>query len=174
MELRYREVTGQIIKELIAIAGKDNLFTDKDELEAYSRDEMPLAKPHIPQVIVKPTNVRSIARLMKFAHKNRVPVTPRGAGTGLSGGCVPIYGGILLSLERMNKLLEIDQENSVAVVEAGMALSDLCDQVEQQGFAKNEISCRYSSQRRLRLLCWRIAKRDKGKHRQAMWLETWL
>ncbi len=134
MELRYREVTGQIIKELIVIVGKDNLFTNKDELEAYSRDETPLAKPHIPQVAVKPTSVRSIAKLMSFAHKNSVPVTPRGAGTGLSGGCVPIYGGILLSLERMNKLLEIDQENSVAVVEAGMALSDLCDQVEQQGF----------------------------------------
>jgi glycolate oxidase len=134
MESRYRKLTAHAIKELIVIVGKDNVLTEEDELEAYSRDEMPLAEPHIPQIVVKPTNTKSIAGLMKFAHKNRIPITPRGAGTGLSGGCVPIYGGILLSLERMNKLLEIDQENSVAVAQAGLPLSELLSQVEQQGF----------------------------------------
>jgi glycolate oxidase len=70
---------------------------------------------------------------MKLAHEKRIPVTPRGAGTGLCGGCVPIYGGILLSLECMNKILEIDREHFVAIVEPGVPLSDLCNQVEQRG-----------------------------------------
>ncbi|MFC1846849.1 FAD-binding oxidoreductase [Chloroflexota bacterium] len=133
MEHRYGEITEQTIKKLMDVVGKDNVFTKKDEIEAYSYDEMPLAKHHIPQVVVKPNNVQSINRLMRFANEKRIPITPRGAGTGLSGGCVPIYGGILLSLERMNKILEIDPENFVAVVEPGVTLSDLCHQVEQQG-----------------------------------------
>ena len=120
MEYRYGKVTDQTIKELVTIVGKDNIFTQQGEIEVYSCDEMPLAKPHTPQVVVKPTTIRSIARLMGFASKKRMPVTPRGAGTGLSGGCIPIYGGILLSLERMNKMLEVDQENFVAVVEPGI------------------------------------------------------
>jgi len=133
MEYRYGKVTDQTIKELVTIVGKDNIFTQQGEIEVYSCDEMPLAKPHTPQVVVKPTTIRSIARLMGFASKKRIPVTPRGAGTGLSGGCIPIYGGILLSLERMNKMLEVDQENFVAVMEPGITLADLRNQVEQQG-----------------------------------------
>ncbi len=134
MNYWYGKVTDQTIEELIAIFGGDNVFTKKDEIEAYSCDEMPLAKHHIPQVVVKPINVQSITRLMRLANEKRIPITPRGAGTGLSGGCIPIYGGILLSLERMNKIIEIDQENFVAVVEPGVTLSDLCNHVEQQGF----------------------------------------
>lgn len=134
MKYRYGKVTDESIKELITIVGKDNIFTQQDEIEAYSCDEMPFAKPHAPQVVAKPTTVRAVAGLMDFANKNRIPITPRGAGTGLSGGCIPIYGGILISLERMNKILEIDRENFVAVVESGAALSDICNQVEQQGF----------------------------------------
>jgi glycolate oxidase len=117
----------------MTIAGKDCVLTDRHELAGYCCDEMPLAKPHAPKVVVKPTDNRTIARLLNFANKNRIPVTPMGAGTGLSGGCIPIYGGILLSLERMNRILEIDSENFVAVVEPGVTLSDLYNQVEQQG-----------------------------------------
>ena len=133
MECRNLEITDQTINKLMDIAGNDNVFTKKGEIEAYSYDETPFAEHHIPQVVVKPINVQSISRLMKLANEKRIPVTPRGAGTGLSGGCVPIYGGILLSLERMNKILEIDTDNFVAVVEPGVTLSDLCNQVEQKG-----------------------------------------
>ncbi len=133
MKDRYGRLTERTIGELIDIVGKDNIFTEKDQLEGYSYDETPLARPSAPQVVVKPTHDHLIARLLRFANKERVPVTPRGAGTGLSGGCVPIYGGIVLSLERMNRVLEIDRENFVAVVEPGVTLSDLCNQAEQQG-----------------------------------------
>ncbi|GAI91063.1 unnamed protein product, partial [marine sediment metagenome] len=133
MKSKYGTVTKQIIKELTAIVGRDNISTKEHEIEGYSYDEMPLAKPYAPQVIVKPTDTHSITKLLDFANKKRIPVTPRGAGTGLSGGCVPIYGGILLSLERMNRILKIDRDNFVAVVEPGVTLSDLYTEVEQQG-----------------------------------------
>ena len=133
MKGKYGRVTEQIIKELTTIMGRDNISTKEHEIEGYSYDEMPLAKPYAPQVIVKPTDTHSIAKLLAFANEKRIPVTPRGAGTGLSGGCVPIYGGILLSLERMNRILKIDRDNFVAVVEPGVTLSDLFNEVEQQG-----------------------------------------
>ncbi len=129
----YGRGTHQIIKELVAMVGKGNISTEKNEIERYSCDEMPLPKPCAPQVIVKPTDTHSIAKLLDFANKKRIPVTPRGAGTGLNGGCIPIYGGILLSLERMNRILEIDRDNFVAVVEPGVTLSDLHNEVEKQG-----------------------------------------
>ncbi len=133
MKTKYGSVTRQIIEELMTIVGRDNISTKEHEIEGYSCDEMPLAKPYAPQVIVKPTDTHLVAKLLEFANKKRIPVTPRGAGTGVSGGCIPIYGGILLSLERMNQILEIDRDNFAAVVEAGVTLSDLHNQVEQQG-----------------------------------------
>ncbi len=133
MKGKYGRVTKQIIKELTTIVGRDNTSTKEHEIEGFSYDEMPLAKPYAPQVIVKPTDTQSVAKLLAFASRKRIPVTPRGGGTGLSGGCVPIYGGILLSLERMNQILKIDRDNSAAVVEPGVTLSDLFNEVEQQG-----------------------------------------
>lgn len=133
MNIEYGSVTHQTIEELITIVGRDNISTKEHEIEEYSHDEMPLAKPFPPQVIVKPADTHSVAKLLEFANKKRIPLTPRGGGTGVSGGCVPIYGGILLSLERMNRILEIDRDNFVAVVEPGVTLSDLHNEVEKQG-----------------------------------------
>ncbi|UCE98293.1 MAG: FAD-binding oxidoreductase [Dehalococcoidia bacterium] len=133
MSSKFVKITDQTIKELVDIFGRENVSTQKNELEAYSHDEMPFATPHNPQIVVKPDNVKSIARFMCLANKKKIPVTPRGAGTGLSGGCVPLFGGILISFERMNKILEIDKKNSVEVVEAGVTLSDICNSVVEQG-----------------------------------------
>jgi glycolate oxidase len=94
---------------------------------------MPLSEPHAPQVIVKPVDTAAVAALMRFAAERKVPVVPRGAGTGLSGGCVPLYGGVVLSLERMDRIVEIDRENFVAVVEPGVTLSRLHMAVNQHG-----------------------------------------
>jgi glycolate oxidase len=81
--------------------------------------------PVQPEVIVMPVNTKMVSHVLKFANKHKIPVTPRGAGTGLSGGAIPIYGGILLSLEKMDRILKIDDRNFVAVVEAGVSLSTL-------------------------------------------------
>jgi len=133
MKRKYGRVTRQTIEELTTIVGKANISTDKSEMEGYSYDETPLVKRYFPQVVVKPRDTEAVAKLLALANEKSIPVTPRGAGTGVSGGCIPVYGGILLSLERMNRILEIDRENFVAVVEPGVTLSELINQVEQQG-----------------------------------------
>jgi len=135
MKRKYQRVTRQTVGELATIVGRDNISTNKSEMEGYSYDETPLTKHYIPQVVVKPIDAEAIAKLLVFANEKRIPVTPRGAGTGLSGGCTPIYGGIVLSLERMNRILEIDRNNFVAVVEPGVTLADLSNEVEKQGLS---------------------------------------
>ncbi len=133
MKDRYGKIVDRTIEELAGIVGKENLYTDKDQIEGYAIDEMPMPEPYLPRLVIKPDSKHSVIKLLEYANRNRIPVTPRGAGTGLSGGCVPLYGGILLSLERMNRIIEINRKNFVAVVEPGVILSDLCTEVEQNG-----------------------------------------
>jgi glycolate oxidase len=132
MKHRYGQVTCEIIKELTAIVGKKNVYTAKDEMEKYSYDETPHSKRYFPEVVVKPSDIGSVAKLLFLANERRIPVTPRGAGTGLTGGCVPICGGILLSLEKMDRILEIDKSNSLSLVEPGVTLSKLGAELEKQ------------------------------------------
>ena len=129
---RYGKVTDNLIVVLTEIVGNKNVLTG-DERENYSRDEAPKSKPVLPEVVIKPEDTASVARILKLANERNIPVTPRGGGTGLSGGAVPVYGGIVLSLERMNKVLEIDKDNFVATVEAGVLLSDFYQAVEEHG-----------------------------------------
>jgi len=129
---QYGSVTDDVLASLTEIAGSKNVLTG-DERENYSRDETPRLTPVLPGVVVRPENTASVARIMKLANDKHIPVTPRGGGTGLSGGAVPIYGGIVLSLERMNRILEIDRDNFVATVEPGVILSDLYQAVEEPG-----------------------------------------
>jgi len=133
MKNGYGKITDGTLSELATIAGKNCLITDSQELEGYSCDESPLTKPSVPEIVVKPDDSRTVAAILNFANRNRIPVTPMGARTGLRGGCIPIYGGIVISVERMNRILEIDRENFVAVVETGVTLSELYSQVEQRG-----------------------------------------
>jgi len=132
MKSRYGRVTPRVIREIEELAGKSNVSTEKHEIEGYSRDETPMAGSYPPQIIVKPTDTGQVSRLLAFATRRRIPVTPRGAGTGLSGGCVPVYGGILLSLERMNRILKIDGDNFMAIVEPGVSLADLHAELEER------------------------------------------
>ncbi|GAH15204.1 unnamed protein product, partial [marine sediment metagenome] len=134
MEARshYTKVTDDLVALLSDIVGYKNVLTG-DERENYSRDETYKSKPVLPEVVVKPGDAVSVAKILKLASERNIPVTPRGGGTGLSGGAVPIYGGIVLSLERMNKILEIDEDNFVATVEPGVTLADLYQAVEECG-----------------------------------------
>jgi glycolate oxidase len=87
----------------------------------------------LPEVVVKPGATEEIAQIMRLANRERIPVTPRGAGSGLSGGAVPVYGGILLSVERLNKLIELDPANLMITVEAGMVTNQINALVEPYG-----------------------------------------
>jgi glycolate oxidase len=129
---KYSRVTDKIVALLADIVGNKNIIS-REGLENYARDESPGGKSFLPEVVVKPENTDEVARIMKLANENNIPVTPRGGGTGLSGGAIPINGGIVLSLEKMNRLLEIDSDNFVATVEAGVLLSDLLQAVSEHG-----------------------------------------
>ncbi len=129
---RYAKVTEHVIAQLAEIVGAGNVLTG-DERQNYSRDETPRLKPVLPEAVVKPGDSESIARILRLANEQMIPVTPRGAGSGLSGGAVPIYGGIVLSLERMKRILEIDTDNFTATVEPGVTLADFYRAVDEHG-----------------------------------------
>ena len=131
--MKYNKLTEKIINQLTEIMGEDNILINKEEMGDYLCDEMSIPKNYFPDVIVRPKNTVEIAQIMKLADKEKIPVTPRGSGTGLCGGAVAIYGGILLSLEYMNKIIEVDEDNFVAVVEPGVRLSELYKAVENRG-----------------------------------------
>jgi glycolate oxidase len=107
------------------------LWLDPAVLEMYAGDKW-FAR-HLPEAVVLPRSTASVARLLKFASARRIPVTARGAGFGYVGGCVPQRGGIVLSLELMNRIKEIHAGDFVAVAEAGVILKTLQDAVERQG-----------------------------------------
>ncbi len=131
--MEYGKVTEEILLSLKEIVGEENVLTDKESLESYSTDETPLGLKVPPEVVVKPESTEQVSRVLALANERRIPVTPRGRGTGLCSGAVPIYGGFLLSLERMNRIIEVDEDNLMAVVEAGVILSDLKGEVEKRG-----------------------------------------
>lgn len=128
----YGVVTAEVIGRLKAIVGDRSILTGDDRMN-YSRDETPGLKPVLPDVVVKPADTVSVSQILQLANGARIPVTPRGAGTGLSGGAVAIHGGIVLSLEAMNRVLEVDADNFTATVEPGVVLSDLQQAVEAHG-----------------------------------------
>ena len=131
--MNYGEVTGEYLEKLRETLGPENVLTEPDVLEKYSRDETPLVEGSLPQVVVLPGSTEEVSRVLSQANDNMVPVTFRGQGTGLSCGAVPLMGGILMSFERMNRILEIDDENLMAVLESGVVLLNFREEVEKRG-----------------------------------------
>lgn len=130
----YCPVARETVEKLKQICGAEFVwFDDASKLEKYSRDKVPDASAHLPEVVVLPKTAQQIAAVLKLANHEMIPVTPRAAGSGLSGGAVPIYGGILLSVERMNDILEIDDKNLMAVVEPGVVTNQLDEKLRQYG-----------------------------------------
>jgi len=131
----YGKVTPEVAAELRAAVGERNvIYEDHDVLENYSYDTAGRIFAHAPEAVVKPETTEHVSAVMRLAGKYRIPVTPRAAGSGLAGAAVPIRGGIVLSIEKMNRILEIDPVNRVAVVEPGVVTNDLCKAVREKGF----------------------------------------
>ncbi len=121
----------EIIPQLKGIVGENNVVLSP---EGYLYDETPESvRPEVSRdaVVVKPGNTMQVSEIMGLANRMRIPVFVRGGGTGLSGGAVPVKSGIILSMERMNRIIEIDQENLMAVCEAGVSLRELIKAVER-------------------------------------------
>jgi len=128
----YGRVSLEIRHRLETIVGAENVSDAAEDLEKHAIDES-LEPPHPPEVVVRPRSAGEVSAVMRLAYEERIPVTPQGSRTGLSGGSHPIYGGIALSLERMNRILEIDEENLMAVVEPGVLIVDLHEATEELG-----------------------------------------
>ena len=109
--------------ELVSLLGSDVTSQDPVKLEENSRDKW--FASHLPEVVVAPTCADQVSRLLRFANEREIPVTARGAGYGYVGGCVPVKGGIALSLARMNRIKEIAVADGVAIVEPGVITGDL-------------------------------------------------
>lgn len=131
---QYNKVTPEIIEELKAIVGPENVITDEEHMEPYSHDEYRDSAYHrMPEAVVMAENAEQIAEVVKLANKHLFPITPRSAGTGLACGAVAFYGGIVLTIEKMNKILEINEDAMYAVVEPGVRTSVLQKTCEDVG-----------------------------------------
>jgi len=119
------------LEELEAIAGKPHVVVDEAGRTAYGQDG--LKKPHPPDVVVVPGTTSEVAAIAEMCHSQRVPLYVRGGGTGYSGGAVPLLGGVLLSMERFNRILEIDEQNLLVVTEPNVITGRLQEEVEKVG-----------------------------------------
>jgi glycolate oxidase len=128
----FNKISEGNFKRIIEIVGIENVVSSPDEVLRYSRDETEdLTYP--PEVVVKPQNSTQISDLLSLCNKELIPVTPRGAGTGLSGGALPVYGGLLISMEGFNRILEIDDRNFQATVEPGVITEVFITEVAKRG-----------------------------------------
>ena len=128
----YQALTPELVQELSAIA-PGRVFSGSDINEDYSHYEMPIYGKSVPEAVVEAASTEEIAAVMKFCNEHHIPVTPRGAGTGLVGGAVPIRGGVLLVTTRMNKILGYDEENFTVTVQPGVLLNTLAEDAASKG-----------------------------------------
>ena len=121
----YNKITPEIAQQLKDVVGERRFFSGEDIDPNYSRDEMPIYGKYMPDAAVDVESTEEVSEIMKICSANRIPVTCRGAGTGLVGGCVPLAGGLVLCTRRMNKILEYDMDNLVVRIQPGVLLKDL-------------------------------------------------
>jgi len=122
-----------MMQELIEIVGRENVTDQIEELVPYSYDAS--MNVHRPDAAVWPESTEQVSQIVKFANEQKIPVIPRGAGTSLSGGVIPVRGGIIIDLSKMNRILEMSIENRYARVQAGVVCDDLNRALAKRGFA---------------------------------------
>lgn len=130
--MSYKEVELKDYENILSIAenDKERVFFRNEINEDYSHDELGGIKK-MPDIVIQVTNTDEVSKVMKYAFENNIPVTPRGSGTGLVGAAVPLKGGIVIDLSRMNKILELDEENLTLTLETGVLLMDIGKYVEE-------------------------------------------
>ncbi|MBO5168186.1 MAG: FAD-binding oxidoreductase [Phascolarctobacterium sp.] len=131
----YNPVTEEVLVALREALGAENVKVDEETLDRYKTDEETDPRyHHLPEVVVLPGSTEEVAEVMKIANKYLVPVTPRSAGTSVSCGAVPVHGGIVLLLERMDKIIEMNTEAMYMVVEAGARTIEIQKMANEAGF----------------------------------------
>ena len=126
------KITAALLAQFEAIVGSSNIFTDKEHIEKYGKDETENLL-YLPEVIVTPNTPEQISALLKICNEYLIPVTPRGAGTGLTGGALPHLGGLVISMEKFNRILEIDERNLQVTTEPGVITEVLQNEVKEKG-----------------------------------------
>jgi glycolate oxidase len=121
------------LSTLASLVGERYTLTDDEALQRASRDETPNLTPATPDVVVRPEDAEQVAAIVRACSAASVPVTPRGAGSGKSGGCVPVDGGVVLQLDRLAKITRIDKGDGTATVEPGVILETFQQSVEAEG-----------------------------------------
>jgi glycolate oxidase len=129
----YNTITPEIIDQIKGVVAPNRVYTGEDINEDFSHDEMSIYGKRMPDAVVSPISTEEVAAVMKIAYDNNIVVTPRGAGTGLVGACVPIYGGIVMDMTKMNKIEGYDLDNFVVQVQPGVLLNDLAEDCVKQG-----------------------------------------
>ena len=122
----YKPVTSEVIEALKTAVGSEYVLTEPEKLDAYKTDEE--TNPHyfhLPEAVVSPGSAEEVADVVKLANQYKFPITVRSAGTSLAGGAIPVCGGIVLLLERLNKILEVNHDAMYMVVEAGALTKEI-------------------------------------------------
>lgn len=128
----FSRVSAELVRALEGALGKENVETAREKIEPFGRDETEDLHAW-PEVVCFPGTTEEVAAVLRLANEARVPIVPRAGGSGLSGGAVPVHGGIVVSVKRLDRILEIDEENLVAVVEPGVITEMLQNAVEAKG-----------------------------------------
>jgi glycolate oxidase len=129
--MTYNRVSPEMVYELRQRIGEGSVYVDPDKLISFASDESKLV--YQPEIVVEPTSAGQVQELMRWAAKHRIPVTPRAAASNVTGGALAVHGGAILSVMKMNRILEIDPRNLIAMVEPGVITYDLQCAVEEQG-----------------------------------------
>jgi glycolate oxidase len=124
-------IDGNLLAELAVIVGREHLLTSPEDLVCYSYDGT--FAEDLPDAVISPVSTQEVSAILKVAHRAGIPVIARGMASGLAAGTVPLNGGLVLNLTRMNRILEIDAENMTATAQAGVITADLAAAVEAQG-----------------------------------------
>lgn len=131
--MSYKKIDAQDVQYLISVLGKDRVYTGSSISEDYSHDELGGIES-MPEVMVEVLNTEEVSKVMKHAYENNIPVVARGSGTGLVRASVPIHGGIMINMTKMNKIKELDENNLTLTVEPGVMLMEISKYVEDRDF----------------------------------------
>ncbi|MFN4971913.1 MAG: FAD-binding oxidoreductase [Bacteroidota bacterium] len=130
--MQYNRVTEKQIKQFIELVGEEHVIISNDAKVEYSRDYTEDLH-YTPEVVLKPRTAEQVSQILKMCHESHIPVTPRGAGTGLSGAALPVHGGVVLSMQRFNEILKVDTRNFQVTVEPGVINEVLQQTVKEHG-----------------------------------------
>ncbi len=134
MSSNYNKITESLSEQFKEIVGEDHYFSEYEIRWTYTFGPTIFEKEWMPDIVLMPQNSEQISEILKLANENRVPVTPRGSGTSLSAGHLPVYGGIVLDLSRMDSIISIDIENNIVEVEPGVICDELNEILKPYGY----------------------------------------